>query len=84
MVRGIAVLAGLVLAAGCERVGSEAWCETLEARPKAEWTFEDAGNYAKHCVLDLPSVCEQLDAKPKGEWTVDEVAEYAKRCAGRR
>ena len=71
------------LAFGCEQVGSDAWCEKLDGTPKTEWSFEDAGNYAKHCVLDMDSVCEKLEKKPKSEWTVEEVGEYAKSCAGR-
>lgn len=37
---------------GCSpEVGSEAWCEDMEETPKGEWTSNDAGNYAKHCVF---------------------------------
>lgn len=41
-----------VLLAGCSpEVGSEAWCKNLTEKPKGEWSANDAGNYAKHCVL---------------------------------
>ena len=35
-------------------VGSKAWCENMEEKPKGEWTANEAGNFAKHCLLDLP------------------------------
>ena len=32
-------------------VGSEAWCKELQEKPKADWSANDVGGYAKHCVL---------------------------------
>ena len=29
----------------------EEWCEKLSKKPKGEWTGDEAGSYAKHCVL---------------------------------
>jgi len=31
--------------------GSKAWCNTMNQKPKGEWTADDAGIYAKHCIL---------------------------------
>jgi hypothetical protein len=37
---------------GCSfQVGSDAWCEKMKERDKAKWSAEDAGNFAKHCIL---------------------------------
>ena len=52
---GDAVLAGaMVLLAGCSpEVGSDAWCESMDAKSKADWSANDVADYTKHCVLDL-------------------------------
>ncbi len=42
----------LTIGAGCApEVGSDAWCEKLDKKPKGEWTLEEVGDYAKHCVI---------------------------------
>lgn len=46
-----AVLAVSVFTACSPEVGSKEWCEDLKAKPKGEWTANEAGNFAKHCVL---------------------------------
>ncbi|PIW27198.1 MAG: DUF3012 domain-containing protein [Rhodospirillales bacterium CG15_BIG_FIL_POST_REV_8_21_14_020_66_15] len=46
-----AVLAVAALAACSPEVGSKEWCEDLKKKPKGEWTANEAGNFAKHCVL---------------------------------
>ena len=48
----------VVLTACAPEVGSERWCEQLDATPKGEWSANDAAAYAKHCVLGI---------KPKAE-----------------
>jgi len=46
------VLATLTLLAGCApEVGSKAWCEKLQAKPKGDWTANEATDYAKHCLF---------------------------------
>lgn len=48
------ILLGLLCAAGtgcAPKVGSEAWCEKMDETPKGEWTLEEVGAYAKHCVI---------------------------------
>jgi hypothetical protein len=71
-----------VLLTGCDRIGSEAWCEKQSQRPKEDWTFEEAADYTKYCVLhmDPEKWCEKLEKKPKGDWTANEAAEYARNC----
>ncbi|MEN8718904.1 MAG: DUF3012 domain-containing protein [Oceanococcaceae bacterium] len=46
------VLLGAV-AACSPQVGSDAWCEALEKKPKGDWSMNEAGDYAKHCVLEM-------------------------------
>ncbi len=37
---------------GCApEVGSDAWCERMKEAPKGDWSANDAGSYAKHCLL---------------------------------
>lgn len=50
----IAAVAGLTftaLAACSPEVGSKEWCEDLKAKPKGDWSANEAGTFAKHCVL---------------------------------
>ena len=32
-------------------VGSEAWCEDMKEKPKGDWTANEAGDFAKHCIF---------------------------------
>lgn len=37
---------------GCSpEVGSKAWCENMEMKPKGDWTANEAGEYAKNCIF---------------------------------
>jgi hypothetical protein len=43
----------LVLLAGCApEVGSEAWCKDMADKSKADWSANEAIDYASHCVFD--------------------------------
>jgi hypothetical protein len=33
-------------------VGSTEWCEDLKQKPKGEWTVNEAGDFAKHCLFN--------------------------------
>lgn len=45
-------LLGLSLLIGCSaEVGSEKWCAHLEAQPKGDWTVNEAGDFARHCIF---------------------------------
>jgi len=49
MAVAIAALTGLM---GCApKVGSEAWCKKLDAKPKGDWTVNEMADYTKHCIL---------------------------------
>lgn len=41
----------LFLNACSSEVGSDGWCEDMKEKPKAEWSSDDAGSFAKHCVF---------------------------------
>ncbi|MDA0656901.1 MAG: DUF3012 domain-containing protein [Proteobacteria bacterium] len=32
-------------------VGSKEWCENMVEKPKADWTANQAKDFAKHCVF---------------------------------
>ncbi len=32
-------------------VGSEKWCQNLEAKEKGDWTMNEAKDFAKHCIF---------------------------------
>ena len=46
-----AALALLTIACAPE-VGSKAWCEKMAEKPKADWSANEAADYAKHCLVD--------------------------------
>lgn len=81
----ILVSSALLLVACSAEPGSEKWCAEKKEQPKSEWSIEDAGTYAKNCLIDGMEVgseswCKKLSEKPKGDWTADEAASYAKHC----
>ncbi|HUO66002.1 MAG TPA: DUF3012 domain-containing protein [Gammaproteobacteria bacterium] len=45
------MLAAGALLAGCAPVGSARWCADMKAKPKGDWTANEAVDFAKHCVL---------------------------------
>lgn len=48
----IAAFAVLTLMTACSpEVGSKAWCEQLQAKPKGDWTANEAADYAKNCLF---------------------------------
>ncbi len=47
----VALMAVATLAGCSPEVGSEAWCEKLDATHKADWSARDASAYAKHCLF---------------------------------
>lgn len=52
MMRAILLLSATLLLTACEpEVGTKAWCEMMDKKPKGDWSLNDAGDYAKHCVV---------------------------------
>jgi len=45
----VAMLLGL--SACAPEVGSEKWCANLKAKPKGDWTANEAADYAKNCLF---------------------------------
>ena len=45
----ITALAGMTACA--PEVGTEAWCKHMDKKPKGDWSANEAGDYAKHCIL---------------------------------
>ena len=44
--------AGLGCISGCQpEVGSDAWCQDMVDKPKGDWTANEAGEFAKSCIL---------------------------------
>jgi hypothetical protein len=42
----------IMLLAGCApEVGSDQWCKDMKAKPKGDWTSNQAVDFAKHCIL---------------------------------
>ena len=52
MARIVLMIAAIFLLAACEpEVGTKAWCEMMDKKPKGDWSFNDAGDYTKHCIV---------------------------------
>jgi hypothetical protein len=47
----LALSALLSLGACAPEVGSEKWCANLKAKPKGDWSVNEATDYAKHCIF---------------------------------
>lgn len=41
----------LSLSACAPEVGSDKWCASLKAKPKGDWSANEAVDYARHCIL---------------------------------
>ena len=40
-----------MLSACAPEVGSDKWCSNMKDKPKADWTANEATDFAKHCIL---------------------------------
>ena len=57
MRRGFAAALAIAIcfaaAFGCTaEVGSKAWCEMMDEKPKGDWTGNEAIDFTKHCLFD--------------------------------
>lgn len=51
----VLAFAAFALLGGCEpQVGTKAWCDKMSAKPKGDWTANEAADFAKSCVLGTP------------------------------
>ena len=41
----------LLALSSCAKVGSDAWCEKQEDKPKGDWTANEAADYAQYCLM---------------------------------
>lgn len=41
----------LILVGCSPEVGSKEWCEVMKEKPKADWSANEAKDFAKNCVL---------------------------------
>ena len=50
--RCLAIIGLLFVVAACSpEVGSDEWCVMMKEKPKGDWTANEAGYYAQHCLL---------------------------------
>lgn len=47
----LAALLALSLGACAPELGSDKWCANLKAKPKGDWSLNEATDFAKHCIL---------------------------------
>lgn len=33
------------------KIGSDEWCANMKEKTKADWTANEAADFAKHCIL---------------------------------
>lgn len=45
------LLVALSFTACSPEPGTEAWCKKIKAKPQGEWSVNDAGTFAKHCLM---------------------------------
>jgi hypothetical protein len=41
----------LMLSACAAEIGSESWCTDMKEKATADWTVNEASDFAKHCIL---------------------------------
>ena len=48
----IVAAAFVAMASACSpEVGSKEWCEDLRAKPKGDWSANEAMDFTKHCIF---------------------------------
>ena len=48
---GLSLAFLLSLSACAPEIGSEKWCANMKEKSKADWTANEATDFAKHCIL---------------------------------
>lgn len=50
--RGLFIIGLMLFVSGCSpEVGTTEWCAMMKEKPKGDWTANEAGDYAQHCLL---------------------------------
>lgn len=50
--RILSLMAIVIIFSACTpEVGSDAWCVHMKEKPKGDWTANEAGAYAEHCLF---------------------------------
>lgn len=47
----ITITTFVAIAACKPKVGSDAWCDAMEAKTKGDWTMNEAADFARHCII---------------------------------
>ena len=46
-----ALVLALSFTACAPEVGSKDWCAQMKEKPRGDWSSNEVGDYAKHCIL---------------------------------
>ncbi|WP_371876199.1 DUF3012 domain-containing protein [Vibrio sp. HB161653] len=49
--RALLLVSVMGLMACSPEVGSEQWCQEMDDKPKGDWTANQVGEYAEHCIF---------------------------------
>jgi len=50
----LVLLFSVALMSACSpEVGSQKWCDQLDAKMKGDWTLNEAKDYTKHCIFKM-------------------------------
>lgn len=76
----------LAFLTGCsDDVGTQAWCQHLNDKPKNTWSSEDAIGYAKHCVfteqIGSDKWCYGQKEVSISDWSMNDFYHYVRFCA---
>lgn len=47
-----AALSITMITACAPEVGSPGWCSMMKEKPKGEWSANEAGDFAQHCIMN--------------------------------
>lgn len=50
-VAALAIISLAIMTGCAPEVGSEKWCKAMDAKPKGDWTANEAKDFAKHCIF---------------------------------
>lgn len=50
-VSSLALIAMIAMTGCAPEVGSDAWCDSIKEKPKADLSANEAADFAQHCIL---------------------------------